>query len=169
MLKRFRRRIHSPEHATHGFMSDCDFSDRRRTLPNILLLIAILLAMPLSTFAALPPGWTDTDIGSPALAGSASFNNSLWTVTGGGSDIWNTADQFNLASTPFSGDGSITAQVISLQNSDPGSGWSKAGLMFRNDTTAGSVNVTVMATAGNGVSFQWRTAAGGQSSYSGAV
>jgi len=150
-------------------MSDCDFSDRRRTLPNILLLIAILLAMPLSTFAALPPGWTDTDIGSPALAGSASFNNSLWTVTGGGSDIWNTADQFNLASTPFSGDGSFTAQVISLQNSDPGSGWSKAGLMFRNDTTAGSVNVTVMATAGNGVSFQWRTAAGGQSSYCGAV
>src|SRR5215467_5574210 len=145
MLKRFRRRILSPEHAaTHGFMTACHFSGTSRKVATILALIALLLAMPSSALAALPSGWTDADIGSPALVGSASFANGLWTVTGGGSDIWNTADQFNLASTPFNGDGSLTAQVISLQNSDPGSGWSKAGLMFRNDSTAGSVNVTVI-------------------------
>jgi hypothetical protein len=136
-----------------GFMTAGHFSDRCRKFAKILGLISILLPIAPSALAALPPGWSDADIGSPALAGSASFNNGLWTVTGGGSDIWNAADQFNLASTPFNGDGSITAQVISLQNSDPGSGWSKAGLMFRNDTTAGAVNVTIIATAGNGVSF----------------
>ena len=56
--------------------------------------------------------------------------------------------------------------MTSLQNSDPGSGWSKAGLMFRNDSTAGAVNVSIVATAGNGVSFQWRSAAGDQCSSS---
>ncbi len=118
-----------------------------------------------SALAALPAGWSDADIGSPGVAGSAAYNNGGWTVAGGGSDIWNSADQFNFASTPFSADGTITVQVTTLQNTDPGSGWSKAGLMFRNDTTAGSVNVCLVATAGNGVSLQWRNAANGQNSY----
>jgi regulation of enolase protein 1 (concanavalin A-like superfamily) len=150
-----------------GFMTACHFSDRRRKLTKTLVLISTLLAIPKSVCAALPPNWSDADIGSPALAGSASYNNGLWTVAGSGSDIWNAADQFNLASIPFNGDGSITAKVATLQNTDPASGWSKAGLMFRNDTTAGSVNVTILATAGNGVSLQWRPTAGGQCSYSG--
>ncbi len=33
--------------------------------------------------------------------------------------------------------------------------------MFRNDSTAGSVNVSIVATAGQGLSFQWRPTAGG--------
>jgi regulation of enolase protein 1 (concanavalin A-like superfamily) len=149
-------------------MTACQFFDRCRKLTKVFGLISIVLLIPKLCLAALPPGWSDTDIGSPALAGSASFNGGLWTVTGGGGDIWNAADQFNFASTSLDSDGSMIAQVTSLQNTDPGSGWSKAGLMFRNDTTAGSVNVSIIATAGNGVSFQWRTAAGGQCSYAGA-
>ena len=112
----------------------------------------------------LPPGWSDADIGSPGLAGSAGYTNGLWTVTGGGSDIWNTADQFNFCSTNFSGNGTMITLVTSLQNSDPGSGWAKAGIMFRNDYTAGSANVSIVATAGQGISFQWRSTAGGSSS-----
>ncbi len=108
--------------------------------------------------------WSDVDIGSPGLAGSASDINGNWTVTGGGSDIWNTADQFNFVSTSYISDGSIIANVTSLQNSDPGSGWSKAGVMFRNDATAGSVNVSIVVSATQGVSFQWRSISGAQSS-----
>ena len=37
--------------------------------------------------ANLPPGWSDTDIGAPAVAGSASDTNGGWTVSGGGVDI----------------------------------------------------------------------------------
>ena len=70
-----------------------------RKLATALALISILLAISQSASASLPAGWSDADIGSPALAGSASYDNGLWTVTGGGSDIWNTADQFNFAST----------------------------------------------------------------------
>ena len=126
----------------------------------------MLLPMARTAWAYLPPGWSDADIGSPGLAGSAGYTNGLWTVTGGGSDIWNTADRLNFASTNYTGDGTMIALVLSLQNSDPGSGWSKAGLMFRNDSTAGSVNVSIVATAGQGVSFQWRGTAGGSSSFS---
>ncbi|HLH56199.1 MAG TPA: chitobiase/beta-hexosaminidase C-terminal domain-containing protein [Verrucomicrobiae bacterium] len=115
---------------------------------------------------ALPAGWSDADIGAPGLAGAAGMTNGMWTVSGSGADIWNNADQFNLASTPSYSDGTLVALVTGIQNSDPGSGWSKAGLMFRNDNTAGSVNVTIVATAGQGVSFQWRPAANGACSYS---
>jgi regulation of enolase protein 1 (concanavalin A-like superfamily) len=118
----------------------------------------------LTAWAGLPSGWSDADIGSPGLAGSASDVNGDWTVTGGGSDIWNTADQFNFASTTFGSDGGIIAKVTSLQNSDPGSGWSKAGVMFRNDTTAGAVNISIVVSDLNGVNFQWRSTSGAQSS-----
>src|SRR5258706_13669109 len=148
-------------------MIACHSAEGRRKLARLLVLISILLSVPKLASAALPPGWNDVDIGSPALAGSAAYNNGNWTVIGGGSDIWNGADQFNFASTSFSSDGVMIARVLSLQNSDPGSGWSKAGVMFRNDASAGSANAALFATAGQGVSFQWRPTAGAQCSYSG--
>ena len=129
-----------------------------------LLLAASHCFCPVAV-ASLPPGWTDVDIGSPTDAGSATDNNGLWTVAGGGADIWNEADQFNFASENVTGDGSIMAEVLTVQNTDPGSGWSKAGVMFRNDTSAGAVNAAVVVTPGNGVSFQWRNTVDGSSSY----
>jgi hypothetical protein len=106
------------------------------------MLFLVFLPANDPVWASLPAGWSDDDIGSPGLTGSASYTNGNWTVTGGGADIWNAADQFNFASTNFTGDGTMIVQVTSLQNSDPGSGRAKAGLMFRNDSTAGSVNVS---------------------------
>src|SRR4051794_38583820 len=133
------------------------FPGRCTRLARVLVLISILFSLGKPAEAALPPGWSDADIGSPGLAGSASENNGNWTVTGGGSDIWNNADQFNFASTTLGSDGVMIVRVLSLQNTDP---WSKAGPMFRNDASAGSANAALFATAGNGVSFQWRTTAG---------
>jgi hypothetical protein len=125
-------------------------------------LILLLLLSNASAWASLPPGWCDTDIGSPALAGSANDVNGNWTVVGGGSNIWNAADQFNFVSTPYISDGGIIAEVTSLQNSDPASGCSKAGVMFRNDTTPGAINVAIVVSATEGVSFQWRSGDGAQ-------
>ncbi len=134
--------------------------------PWLKFVSATLLLLVCNTpaWASLPPGWSDADIGSPGLAGSASEVNGNWTVSGGGSDIWNAADQFNFASQSFISDGSIAARVASLQNSDPSTGWSKAGVMFRNDSGAGAVNVAIVISAANGVNFQWRDTANGQSS-----
>jgi regulation of enolase protein 1 (concanavalin A-like superfamily) len=141
------------------------FLKRHRKFAQLLCFISILLPLAEPAWAGLPAGWTDADIGSPTLAGSAGYTNGGWTVTGGGADIWNAADQFNFASITVNGDATIIAKVSSLQNSDPGSGWSKAGIMFRNDSTAGSANVSIVQSYGNGVSFQWRSTAGGNPSY----
>ena len=137
------------------------FSNQFLLLVKCAMMVFVFFLANNPVQAQLPDGWTDADIGSPGLAGSASYANGVWTVTGGGSDIWNNADQFNFASTNFAGDGTMIVQVTSLQNSDPGSGWAKAGLMFRNDSTAGSVNVNIVATAGQGVAFQWRSTTDG--------
>jgi hypothetical protein len=118
------------------------FSNQFLSLVKCAMLFLVFLRANNPAWASLPAGWSDDDIGSPGLAGSASYTNGNWTVTGGGADIWNAADQFNLASTNFAGDGTMIVQVTSLQNSNPGSGRAKAGLMFRNDSTAGSVNAS---------------------------
>src|ERR1019366_3439754 len=137
--------------------------DLRLKFRLLLTLILFFAVLPFAR-AGLPLGWSDADIGAPAYAGSASYVNGLWTVAGGGADIFGIADQFNFVSESFNSDGAIVAQVTSVQNSDPSSGWSKAGVMFRNDITAGAVNAMMTATAGQGVSFQTRTTAGAASS-----
>jgi hypothetical protein len=120
----------------------------------------VLCAGISSAWADLPPAWNDTDIGAPARAGAAGYTNGYWIVTGGGSDIWGAADQFNLASQSLVGDGMIIGRVLSQNGSDP---WSKSGVMIRNDFTAGSPEVSVFITPGNGVAFQYRAVSGGQS------
>jgi len=100
-----------------------------------------------------PAGWVDQDIGSPGLPGGATYDGTTWTVLGGGSDIWNGADQFNFVAQNFVGDGAIAAEVDSLTNTDQ---WAKAGVMFRDSSSPSSAFVDVVATPGNGVALQWR-------------
>jgi hypothetical protein len=104
-------------------------------------------------------GWTDADIGSPSIAGSAVYDtpSDTTTISGNGSDIFGTADQFNFDSTTMSGDGSVIAYVNSLTNTDP---WAKAGVMIRNDSTAGSAFAAVLVSPTNGIVFEWRSSAG---------
>lgn len=106
----------------------------------------------------LPVPWVDQDIGNPSPAGDASFSNTLFKVSGSGADIWGTADAFHYAYLPVSGDCTIVARVTSVANTDP---WAKAGVMIRQNLTAGSANAMVAITPGNGASFQWRSTANG--------
>lgn len=115
------------------------------------------------TRASLPSGWTDSDIGGPAIKGGAGYESASgsWYVSASGSDIWNASDQFNYVSRSVSGDQTITARVVSQRNTD---GWAKSGVMFRNGTGANAQHVSVVVTPSNGVSLQWRSTAGGASS-----
>ena len=131
-----------------------------RILFRSLALAAVSAAWGNLSRAALPSGWSDEDIASPALAGAASYSNGLWTVAGGGTDIWNTNDQFNFAANSLTGDGALIARVISQTGTES---WAQAGVMFRNDSTAASANVCLVLTPGNGVSFRYRPTAGAQS------
>ena len=114
------------------------------------------------TFTATPAagcatGWTCADVGAPALAGSQSLSGSTWTVQGAGADIFGTADQLHYVWQPISGDGSVSARVTAQQNTDA---WAKAGVMFCQDTTAGSAFYAAFVTPGNGVVVQYRVSAG---------
>lgn len=113
--------------------------------------------------AVLPGGWTDIDIGSPGVPGSASYDrpSDTYTISGGGSDIWGTADQFNFSSTTMTGDGSVATFVNSITNTNS---WAKAGVMIRNDSSAGSAFAAVLVSPSNGITFEWRPNAGAAAS-----
>ncbi len=107
-------------------------------------------------------GWTCADIGNAApTAGGQNFSGSNPTVTGGGGDIWGTADSFHYVWQPLPAGGTVSAQVLSQGNS---SVWAKGGLMIRATTDPGSPYYAVFVTPGNGIVVQWRTAQGGTSS-----
>ena len=94
-------------------------SRANRCFTQFLLAVCFFLTLAQPAWADLPAGWADADIGSPGLAGSAGYTNGNWTVTGGGTDIYGTADQFNYAYVTVNGDGTLIADVTSLQKSDP--------------------------------------------------
>jgi endonuclease/exonuclease/phosphatase family metal-dependent hydrolase len=98
------------------------------------------------------------DIGSVAVAGSASESGGVFTLRGAGADIWGTADSFHFMSQPLSGNGEIVARVMSIQNTNA---YAKAGVMIRGALTAGSAHVILDVKPGGGVEFMTRNANGG--------
>ncbi len=138
----------------------------RLILQRLALALVVLLSATCAR-GALPSGWTSSDIGSPGQVGSASYSSgsSTWTVNGGGTDIWGTSDQFHFAyNTGVTNYAVAIARVATQENTDP---WAKAGVMFRDSTAANSMFAMAVATPGNGVSFQWRSATGGSCLHSG--
>ncbi len=108
-----------------------------------------------NSFSATPVSLNNQDIGSPGVAGSSTYDPSTgnWTVNGGGSDIWNTSDQFNFTSQSFSGNEQIVAYIASQTDTASSA---KAGVMFRDTLAANSMFADVVATPSNGVALQWR-------------
>src|ERR1700674_1375688 len=74
----------------------------------------------------LPAPWTAQDVGSPALAGSATATSGTFSVTGAGVDIWDHSDQFQFVYQTLVGDGEIVTRVDSLLNTNT---MAKAGVM----------------------------------------
>jgi regulation of enolase protein 1 (concanavalin A-like superfamily) len=110
---------------------------------------------PTLSFAA------NEDIGSPSPAGSYSQTNGTVTLTGGGTDIAGTSDQFQYGYNILTGTATLTAEVTSLTNTNSAA---KAGLMFRNTLTASSADASIFVTPGSGIIFQWRTSIGAAAS-----
>lgn len=77
--------------------------------------------------------------------------------SGAGVDIWDVRDEFRFVYKTLSGNGSITARVDSIDNTDV---WAKAGVMIRQNTNADTVHAATVVTPGSGVSFQRRPIAG---------
>ena len=113
--------------------------------------------------------WTKHDIdvlslwfrGNPASVGSfVEVPAGTYTMTGSGTDITGTADQFHSAFKTLNGPGSIVARVNSIENTHA---WAKAGVMIRETLDAGSKHAFACVTPENGVATQGRTALDGTS------
>jgi len=99
---------------------------------------------------------------APAFAETAAGNVLMNAI---GTDIWDVADQFRFAYKTLNGNGTMIARVESIFNSNA---WAKGGVMIRQNVEPGSTHAFMPITpggsgAGNGASFQRRTAANGTS------
>ncbi len=103
--------------------------------------------------AGLPDPWLSTDIGSVGLAGSASYADSTFTINGAGADIWGTADSFNFLYRSLSGDGTLTARIVTLDGWDF---YEAAGLMVRETLDVGSKAGFAKLRYGSGFGVQYR-------------
>jgi regulation of enolase protein 1 (concanavalin A-like superfamily) len=104
----------------------------------------------------LPAGWTGQDIGPVGIPGVADESGGVFTITAEGQDIWNTADAFHYVWQPLSGDVDIIARVTYVENVHA---WVKAGVMIREQLTAGSPHAVMLVSPGKGLAFQRRTSA----------
>jgi chitodextrinase/regulation of enolase protein 1 (concanavalin A-like superfamily) len=116
-------------------------------------------ALSVTTQSVTPLTWSNGDIGTVAATGSYSLSGGTFTVMGSGADIWSVADHFQFVYQALSGDGSITARVVSQTNT---SAWAKAGVMIRETLATGSRYAAVELTPSNGVVWQDRAATGGE-------
>jgi regulation of enolase protein 1 (concanavalin A-like superfamily) len=130
------------------------------------LFTAALLACLLGAAGPIPAPWTETEIGAPGQAGSATWDpvTDVWAVSGGGGDIWDTVDHFHFVSRAFSGDCELTTQVLTQSNTNV---WAKCGVMIRETTAGGSTFALAATTPGNGIITQWRTTTDGGAAWPG--
>src|SRR5712671_563357 len=75
---------------------------------------------------SLPAGWSDGDIGTTGVAGSASYRNGTFTTIGAGS-VNSNPDALHFAYQSLSGDGTVIARIVSKQ----GAASFNAGVMIR--------------------------------------
>ena len=83
--------------------------------------------------ATLPAQWQTANIGATS-GGGAGESGGTFTVTGAGADIWGTTDAFRYVYRTLTGDGTIVARVMSVQNLNA---WTKAGVMIREVARSG--------------------------------
>jgi len=113
-------------------------------------------------------GFSSLDVGSPQLAGSAERADTGWNISAGGTDVWETSDQFHFVCKEISGDFDIAVRV---KNFVPADLYSKAGLMARETLDAGSRHLFFVVFSDNeprnnnlgAYELQFRSVAGGDS------
>ncbi|MGJ8725862.1 MAG: glycosyl hydrolase [Roseibacillus sp.] len=105
---------------------------------------------------------------SPGFYGKAGLgfsdhNSGTYTLNGWGNDIWSNADQLHYLYRSLSGDGEIVARVTALSDTHF---WAKAGLMIREDLTAGARNAFALMRPDNQPFYQNRPIADANTSVS---
>ncbi len=130
----------------------------KKRLENSLWLMftSILLMTLTSPSLAIPPidDWFQMDIGNPAHTGQFNNTNGTMSLTGSGSDIGQTDDEFFYVYFPITGDIEITVQVLDVEKSNR---WAKGGIMLREQLSPNSPNVAYLYSAHQWATFQYRS------------
>jgi glucose/arabinose dehydrogenase/regulation of enolase protein 1 (concanavalin A-like superfamily) len=122
---------------------------------------AVFASSPVSVAVTqLPAPWSEQDIGGPGAPGYSSYTGTTFSISGSGTDIWDTADKFHYVYQPMSGNTTVIARVTGVQNTDP---WAKAGVMIRETLATNSTHAMMVLTPGNGLAFQRRLTTGATS------
>ncbi len=111
-----------------------------------------------ATVSVVSPPYSQIDIGGPNVPGVGYDSSGTFSVKGSGNDIFGTFDLFHYVYRTLSGDGSITARVISQSNTNSSA---KAGVMIRNSLNSGDATSMMAVTPGAGITFQNRAVSGG--------
>jgi hypothetical protein len=127
-----------------------DVAAARATFTNVQIVSAAQSGGP------LPEGWSSQDIGSPGKPGSATYTSGTFALTGGGTDIASTWDEFHYAYTVVDGDLDIIARLRAI-----GGESSKAGLMVRDSLTPNGAHASILYANATGTAFQRRPTPGG--------
>ncbi|MCA9618037.1 MAG: fibronectin type III domain-containing protein, partial [Myxococcales bacterium] len=86
---------------------------------------------------ALPAGWASINLGgSEAMGGNATHTAGVFTVSGGGGDLWSYQDDAHFVYTPVTGDFELIAQVDGYAG-DTSYAYAKGALMFKEDAGGG--------------------------------
>ncbi len=101
--------------------------------------------------------WLTEDVGATGATGSFGLTNGVFTIQGSGADIWYQADAFRYGFQALTGDCSITARVVTMQDT---AGWAKAGVMIRETLDPASQYVINFMSPVNGAALQQRGGTG---------
>lgn len=143
---------------------------RFRLSPLVRVAVAAIAAATLGTLSSTSVdtrsglGYFDatTDVGAPAIAGSTSYDAGLqtYTLTGSGTNMWATKDEFQFAYRKLSGNFILRAHVKFLgQGVDP---HRKLGWIVRSSLSPDSTYADVAVHGSGLTSLQYRTVQGGQ-------
>jgi hypothetical protein len=115
------------------------------------------------TVFTVPFPWSTFDVGAVGTSGHATYEDATgaFFVSGAGSDIWGPVDSFYTVSRTFGGDSTLTARVVSEQNTDP---FAKAGLIM-GDFAPTARRVILDVKPDGGIEFMARTSDGSSMSF----
>jgi hypothetical protein len=102
-----------------------------------------------------------SDVGNPSIKGTVKVSENGFDVTAGGADIWGVKDEFNFVYVEYTGDFDLVSRIKSLSAANL---YTKAGLMAREDLTAGCRHIYFQVFSDNnprnknngGYEFQYR-------------
>lgn len=104
-------------------------------------------------------------VGAPAPPGEVAPTSGGYDVSGGGTGVSGTADQFQFGYQLYEGDFDVRARIEDLTVVDA---WTEAGLMARHDLSPGSAFAATLATPSiSGISFRSRSTASAAAASSG--